>query len=185
MINEIEYLNKYDYINNDTLDQYKNEGMENVYQFHQIMFKLTFYQYKHYFKFCKEHYNCRIDSKTGRNKFGTIGGGLSVIYRTNDEWDMFDKFIKCEGCDIEEKLEDIDIELDISDDEIRKSYELYDKSSISLTKIEFYRLNEIYNEYVIDKGEQLEVRFMSTGLGHIVNIKTKDFLYCITDITNW
>lgn len=178
-------IDKYDYINNDTLEQYKTEALEKVYPIHQNMFKLTPNQYKHYLKFSEEHKDCRVDKETGRHKFGTIGGGLSIIYRTNDKWDIFDKFIKCYGCDIEEKLEDTDIELDIPADKLQKDYENYCKYGPSLNKVEFYRFNEIWEEYVEEKGEQLEVGFMGTGLGELISVKTKDFIYSITDTTNW
>lgn len=185
MIKENIYVDKYDYINNDTLEQYQTEALEKVYPIHQDMFKLTLNQYKHYLKFSKDHEDCRVDKATGRHKFGTIGGGLSIVYRTNNKWDIFDKFIKCHGCAIEEKLEDNDIELDIPADKLQKDYEAYCKYGPSFNKVEYYRFNEIWEEYVEEKDEQLEVGFMGTGLGYCINVKTKEFTYSITDSSNW
>ena len=176
---------KYDYINDKTLDQYMNNALEAVYPYNKNMFKLTENQYKHYLKFLKDHKDCRIDKETGKHKFGTIGGGLSIIYKSNDQWDLFDKYVKCHGCSIEEKLKDTNIELDISEDKLQNDYEDYCKYGPSFNKVEFYRFNEIWNEYLEDKGEQLEVDFMGTGLGHTINVKTKDFSFDITDISNW
>jgi len=176
---------KYDYINKTTIDQYKDDDLEEAYPYNKNMFKLTKNQYKHYLKFLKDHKDCRIDKETGKHKFGTIGGGTSIIYKTNDKWDIMDKFIRCHGCDIEEKLEDTYIELDIPKDKFQKDYEDYCKYGPSFDKVEFYRFNEIWNEYIIDKGEQLEVGFMGTGLGHIINVKTKDFSFDITNTDNW
>ena len=176
---------KYDYINNDTLEQYQIEALEKVYPIHQNMFKLTPNQYKHYIKFSKDHEDCRIDKETGKNKFGTIGGGLSITYKTNNEWYMTDKFIRCHVCNTEEKLEDTDIELDIPEDKLLKDYENYCKYGPSLNKVEFYRFNEIWEEYVEEKGEQIEVSFMGTGLGYLISVQTSDFRYEITDSSNW
>lgn len=176
---------KYDYINNDTLSQYQTDELEKAWIIHKEMFKLTPNQYKHYIKFSRDHYNCRVDTKTYKNKFGTIGGGLSIIYRTNNEWYMTDKFIRCHACNMEEKLEDTDIELDITADKLQKDYENYCKYGPSLNKVEFYRFNEIWEEYVEEKGEQLEVGFMGTGLGYLISVQTSDFRYEITDSSNW
>jgi len=176
---------KYDYINNDTLSQYQTDELERVYPFHRDMFKLTLNQYKHYIKFFKDHEDCRIDKATGRHKFGTIGGGLSITYKTNDEWYIMDKFIRCHGCDTKIKLEDIDIELDIPEDKLLKDYENYCKYGPSFNKVEFYRFNAIWEEYVKGKGEQIEVGFMGTGLGYLISIQTSDFRYEITDSSNW
>ena len=180
-----QYIDKYDYINDDTLEQYIREDLESVYPFHKDMFKMTFNQYKHYLKFSKDHHDCRVDKETGRHKFGAIGGGLSIIYRTNNEWYIMDKFIKCNGCNVEEKLEDTDIKLDIPEDKLQKAYEEYCKYGPSFNKVEFYRFNEIWEEYVESKSEQIEVNFMMTGLGYLIGIKTNDFIYSITDSSNW
>lgn len=187
MNNKIECTDKYDYINNDTLEQYKDDYLEKMYSFHPEAFKLTLNQYKHYLKFVEDHKDCRINKDTGYSKFGTIGGGTSIIFKTTkkDVWYIFDEYIKCEGCDIEEKLEDMDIKLDISEDQLMKDYEAYCKHGPSFNKIEYYRFNEIWEEYVEEKGEQLEVTFMGTGLGYLINVKTKNFIYSITDTSNW
>lgn len=176
---------KYDYVNNDTLENYKDDYLEKMYSFHKEAFKLTLNQYKQYLKFSKDHKDCRVDKETGRHKFGTIGGGLSIIYRTNDKWDIFDKYIRCEGCNKEEKLEDVDIELDIPAYKLKKDYESYCKYGPSFNKVEYYRFNEIWEDYVEKKNEQLEVSFMGTGLGYLINVKTKDSTYSITDSSNW
>lgn len=178
-------MDKYDYINNDTLSQYQTDELERVYLFHQDMFKLTENQYKHYLKFLKDHKDCRIDKTSGLSKFGTIGGGLSIIYKSNDKWYIFDKYIKCHGCNIEEKLKDTNIDLDILEDKFLKDYEHYCKYGPLFNKVEFYRFNEIWNEYLEDKGEQLEVGFMGTGLGYIINVKTKNFSFYINDTSKW
>lgn len=185
MIKENIYVDKYDYINNDTLEQYQTDELEKAWTIHKEMFKLTLNQYKHYLNFSKDHKDCMVDKETGRHKFGTIGGGLSIIYKINNEWYMTDKFIRCHACNTEEKLEDTDIELDIQIDKLQKDYEQYCKYGPSLNKVEFYRFNEIWEEYVEEKGEQLEIDFMGTGLGYFINIKTKDFTYSITDTSNW
>jgi hypothetical protein len=175
----------YDYINNDTLNEYKTEELERVYEFHQDMFKLTFNQYKNYLKFVEDHKDCRIDKITGFNKFGTIGGGTSITYKSNNKWDIFDKLIRCHGCNIKENLEDTDIKLDISEDKLQKDYEKFCKYGPSFNKVEFYRFNAIWEKYIVDKGEQIEVSFMGTGLGYIISVQTSDFKYEITDTSNW
>lgn len=176
---------KYDYINNDTLSQYQTDELEKAWTIHKEMFKLTLNQYKHYLKFSKDHEDCRIDKATGRHKFGTIGGGLSTIYKTNNEWYMTDKFIRCQACNTEEKLEDTDIDIDMPEEKFQKHYEQYCKYGPSLNKVEFYRFNEIWEEYVEEKGEQIEVSFMGTGLGYLISVQTSDFRYEITDSSNW
>jgi len=185
MIKENIYVDKYDYINNDTLEQYQTEALEKVYPIHKEMFKLTPNQYKHYLKFSKDHKDCRVDKETGRHKFGTIGGGLSTIYKINNKWYMTDKFIRCHSCNTEEKLEDTDIDIDMSEEKFQKHYEQYCKYGPSLSKVEFYRFNEIWEEYVEEKGEQLEIDFMGTGLGYLISVQTSDFRYEITDSSNW
>ena len=48
-------------------------------------------------------------------------------------------------------------------------------------KIEFYRFMEIYNEH----KEPLIIKFMGTGLGDIIIVQTKDYIYDITNIDRW
>ena len=178
---------KYDFINENNLVDYQTDSLEYAYEIHQTMFNLTKYQYKRYLAFIGKHHDCLVDSKTYKPKFGAIGGGISIIYKTTDKSniEILDKFVKCYGCNDIEQLIDEDIDFNISDEELEIKYQNYCKYPNKLNKVEFYRFNEIYEEYVENKKEQLEIDFMSTGLGSIVNIKTKDFSYDITDTNNW
>ena len=76
-------------------------------------------------------------------------------------------------------------ELDIPEDKLLKDYENYCKYGPSFSKVEFYRFNAIWEEYVEGKGEQIEVGFMGTGLGYLISVQTSDFRYEITDSSNW
>ena len=169
---------KYDYINENTLDKYITDTYENMYNNQD--FTLTKKQYYQYLEFCEEHKDCLRDKNTGKHKFGTIGGGISLIYfpRLNNI------YVICYGCNEIKKLDCKDIDIDSSKlEELNKKYDEYCKyNKCKLNHVEFYRLIEILNEY---DEEDIELSFMGTGLGDIINVKTKEYQYDITDISNW
>ena len=175
---------KYDYINDDTLNQYITEDLENSFDKHSLKFLLTENQYYQYLVFSKNHKDCLRDKKTGRHKFGTIGGGISIIYKFFNN--KINIYALCHSCKKEEKLidklpKDIDI-LEKDNEILKKEYEEFIKYGPKFNKVEFYRCNEILNEY---KNEEITISFMGTGLGYLKNIKTKEFSYDITDTSNW
>ena len=179
---------KYDYINEDNLSLYETEALDNLYEDHDKMFTLSENQYYQYLVFCKEHKDCLRDKKTGRHNFGTIGGGISILYKIYDK-DKISINILCHKCGIEKTLtderpENIDI-LDADDKTLKKDYENFCKYKHKFNKVEFYRFSEIWKEYVEDKNEDIVISFMGTGLGDLKNIKTKEFSYDITDTSNW
>ena len=102
-IDFINTFDKYNYINENTLNLYETDALNNFYEEHDTMFILSENQYYQYLIFCEEHKNCLRDKKTGRHKFGTIGGGISIVYKIHNK-DKIDKFVLCHGCNKEIKL---------------------------------------------------------------------------------
>ena len=177
---------KYDYINENNIDEYINSEYETLYkEKYKDMFKLSLSQYKQYLDFYNEHKKCLIDEKTGRHKFGAIGGGITKEYKIKNVEDnnlfLFNIYAKCLECDSEKELENIN-SIDDIDDKVKESYELECKYGPKFDKVEFYRFMEIYNDH---KYEDLTIGFMATGLGHMVFVRTKDFEYNITNIDSW
>ena len=171
---------KYDYISSETLEQYKTEELEKAFLKHKLMFKLTKNQYKQYLAFRKKHKECLYDPVTLRHRFGTIGGGISIIYKTNKNNSEIDKYVKCHWCNAEEKLEDKDIDFEISEEELNKEYERQCQYGVDLSHVEFYRLNEIWKDH-----KELTISFMGTGLGYLINVKTNKESFDITDTSCW
>ena len=189
--NNIDFINisdKYNYINEDNLNLYETDALNIFYEEHSTMFTLSENQYYQYLVFCKEHKDCLRDKKTGRHKFGTIGGGISIVYKIYSK-DKIDKYIICHACNKEIQLtNELPDNLDILNKDInilKEDYESFCKYKPKFNKVEFYRFSEIWKEYVEDKNEEIVISFMGTGLGDLKNIKTKEFSYDITDTSNW
>ena len=183
-LNSYDYKLKYDYINNDNIQEYINKEYELLYnEQYKNMFTLSLSQYKQYVDFYNNHKKCLIDEKTGRHKFGTIGGGIVKEYyikNIEDNSFVIDIHVKCLDCNDDEILQNKSV-IDVNDNLIN-SYDLECKYGPKFDKVEFYRFMEIYNEY---KGEDLIIGFMSTGLGNLITVKTNEFEYNITNIDNW
>lgn len=179
---------KYDYINENNIDEYINSEYETLYkEKYKDMFKLSLSQYKQYLDFYNEHKKCLIDEKTGRHKFGTIGGGITKEYKIKNVEDntlfLFKIYVNCLDCKSEKELLNINSSNNEDiDDKIKTSYELECKYGPKFDKVEFYRFMEIYNDH---KYEDLTIEFMATGLGNIIIVKTKDFEYNITNMDCW
>ena len=176
---------KYNYINEDTLSDFINPIYEKIFnKCRNTMFKLTKEQFTHYLDFCNKHKSCLRDTKTGLHKFGTIGGGISLIYKINynaEELLPFVNFVKCYACETEKELNNND-EINLNIDDIDNLYNDYLKYyGNKFDKIEFYRFMEIYNEH----KEPLIIKFMGTGLGNIITVQTKDYIYDITNVDCW
>ena len=176
------FIDKYDYINAKTYPSFKTDEYENLYnELYKKMFLLTKSQYKQYYDFVQDHKKCL------NNNESTIGGRICLEYHirnTEDSPIVFDCFVKCNYCDDIIKLED-NFKEDKSENYDKKlldSYELFIKYGTYFNKIEFYRFMEIYNDY---KDEEIIVSFTPTGLGNLINIKTKEFIYNITDIDSF
>lgn len=170
---------KYDYITENNLNDYITEDKEKLFEESKTWFKLTKNQYAQKLKFEKEHHDCLIDKDTMRHRFGTIGGGIVIKYKINK--DTIIPFIKCEWCKenkelIDELPENIDIQ------ELDNRYERYSKYPDKFNKVEFYRFMNILEDF---KDESIEVGFMGTGLGDIINISVKDNNFSITDTSHW
>lgn len=179
-------ISKYDYINENNIDEYINDEYEILYkEKYKNMFKLSLTQYKQYLDFYNEHKKCLIDEKTGRHRFGTIGGGIVKEFKIKNVEDnnlfLFKTYVKCLTCEKEIELIN-NPETDDIDDKLKDSYELECKYGPKFDKVEFYRFMEIYNDH---KYEDLTVTFMSTGLGNFVTVFTKDYDYNITNIDIW
>lgn len=179
---------KYNYINDDNLNLYETDVLNNFYSEHDLMFELSENQYYQYLVFCKEHNDCLRDKKTGRHKFGTIGGGISIVYRIYNK-DKIDIYAVCHACNKNIELldkipENIDI-LKKDNKTLKEDYETFKKYHPKFNKVEFYRFSEIWKEYIEDKNEEIVISFMGTGLGDIININTKEFSYDITDTSHW
>ena len=172
---------KYDYINEDNLSEYINDADEMLFGKQDEWFKLTKNQYAQKLKFKKEHYDCLIDKDTMRHRFGTIGGGIIVKYKMSK--DSIKPFIRCEWCKEEKELiDEFPKDLDIVQEELDKKYDIECKYPDKLNKVEFYRLMEILKD---NNYNPLEISFMGTGLGNIVNVKTLKYNFSITDTTHW
>ena len=172
---------KYDYINTETLDKFINPEYEKLYKTnYKTMFRLSKEEFKQYIKFCQDHRKCLYED--GKSKFGTIGGGICLEYHinyNNEEYLPFFKFVKCYGCNFTEKITNSDIKLE--DKNFENAYENHVKYGNKFDKIEFYRFMEIYKEY----KEPLIVVFEGTGLGNIITVKTKNYIYDITNTDSW
>lgn len=187
-VNFFESSDKYNYINEDNLNLYETDALNNFYEEHNTMFTLSENQYYQYLIFCKEHKECLRDKKTGRHKFGTIGGGISIVYKIYNK-DKIDLYVICHACNKEIKLiDELPDNLEILNKDInqlKEDYENFCKYKPKFNKVEFYRFSEIWKEYVEDKNEEIVISFMGTGLGDLKNIKTKEFSYDITDTSHW
>ncbi len=173
---------KYNYITEDNINEFRTPYYDKVFNTINNSFKLTKEQFNSWLHFQDEHHDCRIDKKTKRPKFGAIGGGSSLIFQINYcSEEMFPKFgflgARCEACKKIDKL--------INKFEDDKNLERYYKSHIEygfkFNLVEFYRFIEIYKEY----KSTMEISFMETGLGNCISIKVKDFVFSITDNSNW
>ena len=177
--------NKYDYINDNNINDYVNPEYEDLYKNkYNNMFMLTLPQYKQYIDFYYDHKKCLIDKKTGRHKFGTIGGGIVKEYKIKNIEDssfIFNIYVKCLTCNDEKELLTT-YNIDEITDELKTSYDVECKYGHKFDKVEFYRFMEIFNEY---KNEDLTVCFMSTGLGNVITVQTNEFVYDITNIDKW
>ena len=92
--------NKYDYINNKTISNYKTLENEKLYNYLNNMLMLSISQYKQYLDFYNEHRKCLIDEKTKKHNFGTIGGGITIEYKIKNIEDsfIFNKYVRCLKC---------------------------------------------------------------------------------------
>lgn len=69
-------------------------------------FRMNVNEYFRYNKFAEAHKDCRVDRETGRHKFGTIGGGLSVSFMSTGLGDIIT--VKCHACGEELDITDVD-----------------------------------------------------------------------------
>ena len=173
---------KYDYINEDTINDFKTSYYNHLFETINDSFIITKEQYNNWIHYQKEHEDCRIDKNSGRHKFGTIGGGSSLVFQINYcAEEMFPKFgfigAKCNGCDKISKLTEKNEPIENLD----KRYESFKQYGFKFNLVEFYRFIEIYNEY----KSPMTISFMGTGLGDIISIKVKDFVFDITDNSHW
>lgn len=172
---------KYDYINEDTLETYRTNKLDKLYKTFNDNFKLTKSQFNNFHYFNEEHHNCKVN-EDGSHKFGTIGGGTSLIFEINYcSEEMFPKFafkgVKCHACN---KISQLTGERE-DYDRLEKDYEAHIKYGPDLNEVEFYRFMNIYYEY----KSHLEIGFMGTGLGYLISVKVKDFVFDITYNTHW
>ena len=171
---------KYDYITDENLKSYENPEYEKMFnEIYKSMFQLTKNEYKHYLNFCNKHKKCLKNKDINP---ANIESGICLEYHVNynyEEYLPIYKIVKCYECKTEERLTDSDIEL--TDDNFEQSYYTHLKYSVYLDKVEFYRFMEIYKEY----KEPLIITFIPTGIGEVVLVKTKEFIYDITNIDNW
>ena len=173
---------KYDYITEKNVDDFRTPYYDRIFETINESFTLSKDQYNAWLYFQDKHKDCRVDKKTGRHKFGTIGGGSSLIFQINYcSEEMFPRFgflgAKCEGCGkidpLTDKFEDYK--------DLDEKYENHTIYGFSLSLVEFYRFIEIYKEY----KSTIEMSFMGTGLGDCISIKVKDFIFSITDTSHW
>lgn len=177
---------RYDYINEKNIESYRTPELDKLYNDNfNDRFKLSLSQYLAYKEFCKKHHDCKVD-ENGRHKFGTIGGGTSFEYSINYcSEEMFPNFsfdgIKCHACNVIDKVfQNLKEDYELSTKE-KKDYESHKKYGPGMTLICFYRFMAIYNEF----KSPLKVSIMGTGLGDIVSVKVKDFVFDITDNSCW
>ena len=173
---------RYDYINEKTIGNYISKDLDDLYVNFNDRFKLSDKQFKNYLKFCKDHKECKRN-EDGTNKFGTIGGGTSFNYALNYcAEEMFPNFsfigIKCHACNVIDNLGEDCKGLTPKE---KKEYASHKQYGPGLTKIEFYRFMAIYNEF----QSPLELSIMGTGLGYLISVKVKNFVFDITDNSNW
>ena len=182
-----DYMYKYDYVNNETLDNYINDEYEKLYnEKYKDMFTLTLSQFNQYINFCLEHKKCLVDIKTGKHRFGLVNNGIRKEFKIKNVEDnnlfLFKTFVKCLYCNAEiELINNQGSESDISDD-IKNSYEIECKYGFKFDKVEFYRFMEIYNDH---KNEDLTITFTNSGLGHVITVQTNEYIYNISNIDNW
>lgn len=170
---------KYNFIDAEYVDNHWTDDLGKQFLNNQNMFLLTKNQYKQFVNFCKIHKECLYDKKTMEHRFGAIGGGISLsykIYKNDDK--KIEPIVQCHYCHETKTLtnEDINVEIDNFDDK----YNRYIKYPNSLNKIEFYKFKEILSE-----NDYVNISFMGTGLGNIINVKTENESYDITDISQW
>lgn len=181
--NELYSSLRYDYINEKTIESFRTKELDELFNNNfNDRFKLSKTQYKNYKKFVNDHHDCRVD-ENGLSKFGTIGGGTSFNYALNYcAEEMFPNFaflgVKCHGCN---KLSTLSEDCEELTEQELKDFEAHKKYGPELTRIAFYRFMAIYNEF---KGP-LELSIMGTGLGDLVSVKVKDFIFDITDNSHW
>ena len=176
---------KYDYINEKNLNNYINPFYEKLFnEQYKNIFLLSLSQYKQYKDFYQEHKKCLIDVNTGKHKFGSIGGGIVIEYKIKNIEDnnlfVCNIYVKCLNCEIKNELI-YTTDIKVSDN-LLSSYASNCKYGFKFDKVEFYRFMEILNDH---KYEDLIISFMSTGLGNIITVQTKDYIYDITNIDNW
>jgi len=180
--NQLYSLTKYDYINEDTIEDFKTPYYDKLFETINDSFIITKEQYNNWLYYQDEHKDCRIDKNTGKHKFGTIGGGSSLVFQINYcSEEMFPKFgfigAKCNACDKISKLTGKNDPIENLD----SRYEKFKKYGFKFNLVEFYRFIEIYNEY----KSTMTISFMGTGLGNCISIKVKDFVFEITDNSHW
>ena len=173
---------RYDYINVKNINTYKTNELDHLFSDFNNRFKLSESQFKNYLKFCKDHKSCKVD-ENGNNKFGAIGGGISFNYALNYcAEEMFPNFsfigIKCHTCNI---IDNLGKDCKNLTPKEKKEYNDHKKYGPGLTEIEFYRFMAIYHEF----KSPLELSIMGTGLGYLISVKVKNFVFDITDNSNW
>lgn len=178
---ELYSSNRYDYINKDNIDQYRSDKFDNLLEEINKSLVLNKEQYNSWVNFQDKHKECRID-ENGRHKFGSIGGGSELVYQINYcHEEMFPKvgFLhgKCLGCEKTNKLSRKTNPIKNLD----QHYESYVNYGPGFSQIEFYRFLAIY----FDFKTTLEFGFMGTGLGYCIYVKANDFIFDITDTSNW
>ncbi len=172
---------KYSYINNDTLKDFINDKYEKIFnERNNNLFKMSSTEYANYKEFSLKHKDCRVDSKTGRNKLGAIGGGIDIEYKINYNYEeqlpfMSVNTVECLICNEKGNLESSKSKNYFDYDEYIKHY------VPKFDKVEFYRFMEIYNEF----KKPLIIKIMETGLGTMFTIEVDDFIFDITNIDNW
>lgn len=173
---------KYDYINENNVDQFRTSYYDKIFEIINESFILSKETYNSWLWFLDSHRDCRIDKETGKHKFGTIGGGAELSFEINYcSEEMFPKFnfknATCLSCNKSSKLSKKKEQYENLD----KRYESHKKYGYKFNIVEFYRFIEIYNEY----KSTLTVSFMGTGLGDCISVKVKDYVFDITDTSNW
>lgn len=173
---------KYDYINKETIEEYKTRKLDDLYKKFNENFKLTKDQFNNLHYFNENHYNCRVDPQTKMSKFGTIGGGSSLEFMLNYcSEEMFPRFgfvgARCHSCNKVDPLTGNNEPYKNLD----KDYESHIKYGPGLSEIEFYRFMTIYYEY----KTSLKIGFMGTGLGYCISVKVNDLVFDITDTSCW
>jgi len=180
--NELYSTTKYNYINENNVDQFRISYYDKIFETINESFILSKETYNSWLWFLNSHIDCRIDKKTGKHKFGTIGGGAELSFDINYcSEEMFPKFnfskATCLSCKKTSKLSKKKEQYD----DLDKRYEYHKKYGYKLNLVEFYRFIEIYNEY----KSTLTVSFMGTGLGDCISVKVKDYVFDITDCSHW